>query len=162
MRSETSVPVRRRSAPVCAGRLVLTLVLCATPVAFAVFLFDAEHVFNPEWHPHAKFHGVQLAGSGVTLCLVGLWLLWRPSLEPMVSATAAASIPVLLWIADFYAPLVPGTDLAPDPDQPNTIMLPGGIEIYGNLLFATIMLVLCVVGLVLLRRRSASEDTRSV
>jgi uncharacterized protein DUF6640 len=137
------------------GRLVLSLVLVATILALFGFQWNGTHVFNPEWHPHARFHAVQLTGLATAASILGLWLLWRRSAEPRVAATVAAILPLVFWAGEFYALLVPGTDPAFDLDNPNTVDLPIGVAVYGNLLFAGLMVVLSIVGYLLAWRRPA-------
>ncbi|WP_100444677.1 DUF6640 family protein [Glycomyces xiaoerkulensis] len=148
---------RTRTNTSTAGRVLLTAALVATPAALAIFLFNADHAFNSQWHPHARFHGVQLAGFGITMSLLGLWLLWRRSAQPWVNAATGAATVLLLWIAEFYAFAVPGTGPAPDPDEPNTIDLLGA-TIYGNLLFAGLMVGLAAIGYGLILRRGRLAD----
>lgn len=39
-----------------AGRILLTIWLIVVPVSMGAFLFNGEHIGNPAWHPHARFH----------------------------------------------------------------------------------------------------------
>lgn len=119
------------------GRLLLSLVVLATVVAeigFTWIGWTGEHVFNPDWHPHARFHAAQLVGFGIALSLGGLWMVWRRSLEPRVAASAVAGALICLWGAEFFAFAVPGTSPSPNPAEPNTLQLLG-LAIHGNLLF---------------------------
>jgi hypothetical protein len=133
------------------GLVVLTLVQVATVLSVFGFQWNDTHVFDPEWHPHARFHIVQLMGFVTVVAVLSLWLLWRRSSEPLVGVTVATVAPLAFWAGEFYAQLVPGTSPAYDPRHPNTVEL-DGITVYGNLLFAGLMIVLAVVGFSLVLR----------
>jgi hypothetical protein len=132
-----------------AGRAVLTIPLAAGVIAFAAFQWNTTHVFNPKWHPHARFHAVQLGLFFITLSGIGFWLLWGSTISPPTAAWLAAAVPVVFWGGEFAALLVPGTDPSPDPDNPNTFPL-FGARVHGNLFFSACMMTLSLVGSALL------------
>lgn len=141
------------------GRIILTFALIVTAVAMVAFLFNGDHIGNPAWHPHARFHGAQAAGIGIALSLLGLWLLWRRTTDHrpgMIAASVIAAIPPL---SEFGALLVPGTSPIPDATRPNTIPL-WGLEVPGNLIAFFAMLILIAVGLMLALRsvRSTGDE----
>jgi len=148
--------VERRPGASLAGRIILTIALVATPIAMVAFLFNGDHILNPAWHPHASFHGVQLAGIGVVMSLLGLWLLWRRR-DPIAGAIAAGVIAAAPPLAEFGALLVPGASPIPDAARPNTITL-GGFDVPGNLIAFAVMLVFIAVGLALSLRTSPSDS----
>lgn len=39
--------------------------------------WNATHVFNPKWTPHAKFHNAQTITLSVVTAGLTLWQLWR-------------------------------------------------------------------------------------
>lgn len=43
-----------------AARIILTIVLVAGVVASFVLDWSANHLLNPAWHAHARFHGALL------------------------------------------------------------------------------------------------------
>jgi hypothetical protein len=100
------------------ARIILTVVLAAQAISGFALDWTPNHLLNPLWHPHARFHGglllFFLAGASAT----GLWLLWRRSAEPHVGITAAALIAVSFWSPLLYAALlVPGSSAwAGNPD----------------------------------------------
>ena len=141
------------------GRGILTFALIVTPVAMVAFLFNVDHIGNPAWHPHARFHGAQAAGIGIALSLLGLWLLWRHTTDPRPGPISAAVIAAIPPLSEFGALLVPGTSPIPDATRPNTIPM-GGLEVPGNLIAFAAMLILIAVGLMLALRslRPAGDE----
>lgn len=130
------------------GRLLLTLVLLATIVAeigFTWIGWTGEHIFNPAWHPHARFHAVQLSSFVILLSLMSLWLVWQRSLEPRIIILAVTALMVFFWGAEFIAAAVPGTSPNPILSEPNTFSL-FGFQVHGNLFFSTVMIALSVLG----------------
>jgi hypothetical protein len=127
------------------GRIVLTVALAAGIIAFIAFQWNTTHVFNPKWHPHARFHAVQLGLFFITLSGIAFWLIWGSSISPHTAAWLAAAVPVVFWGGEFAALLVPGTDPSPDPEKPNTFPLLGA-HVHGNLFFSACMMILSILG----------------
>ena len=130
------------------GRLVLSLVLAGTVAAVIGFQWNGSHLFDPDWHPHARLHAAQLTVSVAAMSVVGLWLVWRRSPEPHVGALVVAAAAISIWGSEFLALLVPGTSPSPDPADPNTFRLLG-FEVYGNLFFSGVMIALSVLACLL-------------
>lgn len=130
------------------GRLLLSLVLVGSVAAVFGFTWNESHVFNPEWHPHARFHAAQIMGIASAGSAVGLWLVWRSSAEPGVATLAVAAAAVCFWGAEFFAFFVPGTSPSPDLVNPNTFSLLG-FEVYGNLFFSGAMIASSVLACLL-------------
>ncbi len=59
------------------GAWIITLVALFTIVAPFVADWNATHIYNPRWTPHAKFHNAQTMLLGVGLGLSALWFVWR-------------------------------------------------------------------------------------
>jgi hypothetical protein len=99
------------------ARLLLTAVLLGGATASFVLDWSANHLLNPAWHGHARFHGALLLFLLAGVSLTGVWLLWRRSKEPNVAITAAALISASFWTPLFYITyLLPGsTAWAGDP-----------------------------------------------
>jgi hypothetical protein len=112
------------------------------------FLLDwsPNHLLNPAWHPHARFHGALLlfllAGASGTC----LWLLWRNSPEPQVALIASAAISSAFWAPFFFVTfLLPGSTLwAGDPASVPHI---AGHRYFPNVAVAALFLVLIAVSL---------------
>jgi hypothetical protein len=132
-----------------AGRIVLTLVLGGGMIAFVRFQWNTTHVFNPKWHPHARFHAVQLGLFFIALSGIALWLLWGSDVSVPTAAWLAAAVPFVFWSGEFVALLVPRTDPSPDLDNPNSFVLHGR-HVHWNLLFGAVMMFLSLLGSVLL------------
>jgi hypothetical protein len=91
------------------GKYLLTFVLAAQAVLGFVLDWRENHLLNPLWHGHARFHGGLLLFLLAGVSATGLWLLWRKSPEPQVGATAAALISLSFWTPFLYvAAIVPG------------------------------------------------------
>jgi hypothetical protein len=122
------------------GRWLLTLVLVGGALMSFAFDWSGNHLLNPLWHPHARFHSAILlflfAGAGG----VGAWLLWRPSKEPRVAFHAASLISLSYWTPYFYVPYVlPGASYwAGVPGHEPRVM--------GNIVYPNLVVVgLCVL-----------------
>ena len=91
------------------GKYLLTLVLVAQVVMGFALDWSSNHLLNPEWHPHARFHGALLLFLLAGVSGTGLWLLWRQSKEPEVALKAAALISLSFWTPFLYiGSIVPG------------------------------------------------------
>jgi hypothetical protein len=84
------------------SRALLTLVLAATTVASFVLDWSPNHLLNPLWHPHARFHGALLLFLLAGVCGTGIWLMWRRSNEPEIGIRAAALLSLSFWTPLFY------------------------------------------------------------
>ena len=107
------------------------------------FVLDwrSNHLLNPLWHPHARFHGALLLFLLAGVSVMGTWLLWRRSMEPEVAFKVAAAISVAYWTPLFYIPfLLPSsTWWAGRPGAEPRI---DGMVIYPNLVVAALVLLL--------------------
>jgi Family of unknown function (DUF6640) len=123
------------------ARLLMTFVLMGGSIASFILDWRSNHLLNPLWHPHARFHGALLLFflAGVSLCAT--WLLWRKSREPHLAFTIAALISVSYWTPLFYIPyLLSGSSWwAGIPGHEPRI---GGQIVYPNLVVAGVMLAL--------------------
>ncbi|MGW0178822.1 DUF6640 family protein [Nocardia sp. NPDC003345] len=69
----------------------------------------AQHAFNPNWPPHAKFHDAQYMAMTVLLGLIGLALTLRPGRAPRARTLCAAAVVSTPWLGMVAALLFPGT-----------------------------------------------------
>ena len=92
------------------GKIVMTLVMTATTVASFVLDWTSNHLLNPQWHPHAKFHGALLLFMLAGVSSTAIWLMWRKSGEPHVAVRASALLSLSFWTPLFYITTVlPGS-----------------------------------------------------
>ncbi|GCE14825.1 DUF6640 family protein [Tengunoibacter tsumagoiensis] len=68
-----------------------------------------QHIYNPNWPPHAKFHNGQTIFLGVFLGLMALWLLWYPGSNLQMQFHLAVVVAALYWLSMLGAMLLPGT-----------------------------------------------------
>ena len=127
------------------GRLLLTFVLIGGSLMSFLLDWRKNHLLNPLWHPHARYHSAILLFLFAGVSIVSTWLLWRSSREPEVAFAAAALISLAYWTPFFYVPyLFPGASYwAGIPGHEPHI---AGIIVYPNLLVVTIFVVLTVIG----------------
>ena len=132
------------------GKFILGFVLVVGAVISTAVDWNATHLFNPEWHPHARFHDALflLLLDGATLIV--LWLLWRPSREPGAALLAATLFALAVWTPFFYIEaLIPGTSLLATPDVP--MLKLGSLLVPPNLAIAIVLAALALVGYFLAR-----------
>ena len=136
------------------GKLLMTFVLVGGTVSSFFLDWSANHLLNPAWHPHARFHGglllFFLAGSSA----IGVWLLWRKSNEPEIAFRAAALISLSFWSPLFYvASVLPGS--TPWAGKPGSMPRIAGEVVYPNMVVAGVFLLLTAAAYWLARRGPA-------
>lgn len=133
---------------ILAGRTLLTFVLAATTLVSFVLDWSPNHLLNPLWHPHARFHGALLLFMLAGVSGTAIWLLWRKSNEPEVALRAAALLSLSFWTPLFYiTSVLPGSTSwagAPEADP----RLRGGL-VTPNLIVAAVFVLMTVTGLLL-------------
>src|SRR3954453_9392441 len=99
------------------GKLLMTFVLVLGAVLGFALDWSENHLLNPLWHPHARFHGALLLFFLTGVSATGVWLLWRESKEPEVALKVATLISLSFWTPFSYATfLLPSSTLwAGDP-----------------------------------------------
>jgi hypothetical protein len=127
------------------GKLVLSFVLVVGAVVSTAVDWNTTHLFNPAWHPHARFHDALFLLFLDAMSLVVLWLLWRPSKEPEVAIKVAALFSAAVWTPFFYIEaLIPGTSLLAADNVP--VLKVAGMTFPPNLIIAAVLFLLTVVG----------------
>src|SRR4030081_2085201 len=92
------------------GRIMMTIVLALTTILSFILDWAPNHLLNPLWHPHAKFHGALLLFLLAGVCGTSIWLLWRMSSEPEIAVRVAACVSLSFWTPLFYiTSLLPGS-----------------------------------------------------
>lgn len=139
------------------GKLLLTFVLTIQTILGFVLDWSGNHLLNPLWHPHAKFHGALLLFLLAGVSITGVWLLWRRSREPEVATKVSALISFSFWSPFFYITfLLPGS--TPWAGNPSSVPHIAGYVFYPNILVAGIFLVLTAAAWYLCRA-PASDKT---
>ena len=126
------------------GKYLLTFVLAAQAVMGFVLDWRENHLLNPLWHGHARFHGGLLLFLLAGVSGTGLWLLWRESKEPGVAVTAAALISLSFWTPFLYiGAIVPGA--TPWVGLADSVPHIAGYTFYPNIAVAVLFQVLTAV-----------------
>lgn len=135
------------SAPPRVSKVLLTISATVTLVVPAIADFNATHVKNPLWAPHARLHGAALLLVNVVCGAIALYLVWGRYAErgSRLAVTIAAALPALCWGALFAALLFPGTSSWPDGVSEKT-------PVNGNLVVAGAVVVMCALALIFDRR----------
>src|SRR2546430_13631168 len=111
---------RIRIAKIRIAKVLMTFVLLGGSLLSFVLDWSPNHLLNPLWHPHARFHGALLLFMLAGMSGTAIWLLWRKSNEPRVALRAAALLTLSFWTPLFYiAAVLPGSTSwagAPDAD----------------------------------------------
>ncbi|PWH06435.1 acetyltransferase [Brachybacterium endophyticum] len=104
---------------ITAGKTLLTFTALWAGTGPYVFDWNATHIHNPEWPPHAKFHNAQTMSLGAALggaALTALWGRGQWSRGRLQVATTAAS---MYWATQLAASAYPGVALADPPARPS-------------------------------------------
>lgn len=126
------------------AKILLSVLVVVSTLVSVVVDWNSSHVFNPDWHPHGRFHDVMLLTLLVGLVPLLLWLLWRSSSEPEVAVKVTTAILVLFWGSFYVNLLIPGTSPAANLEEspPSLLSLP----LYPNMVVAAIIIILSLIG----------------
>ncbi len=131
----------------------MTFVLVTQAILGFVLDWSPNHLLNPEWHAHARFHGALLLFLLTGVSGTGLWLLWRQSKEPEVALKVAALISFSFWTPFFYVTyLLPSATLWAGPR--GAVPHIAGWTFYPNVAVAALFLLITATALQLSRRRA--------
>jgi hypothetical protein len=127
------------------GKLILTVVLIGGALMSFFLDWRPNHLLNPLWHPHARYHTAILLFLFAGVASVATWLLWRPSREPNVGFAAASLISFSYWTPFFYVPsfLPEASYWAGVPEHEPRI---SGMIIYPNLIVVALFVLLTATG----------------
>jgi hypothetical protein len=127
------------------GRILLTFVLIGGAAMSFILDWRANHLLNPLWHPHARYHAAILLFLFAGVACVGTWLLWRSSREPEVAFTTASLISLAYWSPFLYVPwFLPGASYwaGKAGHEPRWM----GMIIFPNLIVITVFMALTAAG----------------
>lgn len=125
------------------AKILLSVLVVVSTLVSVIVDWNSSHVFNPDWHPHGRFHDVMLLTLLVGLVPLLLWLLWRRSPEPEVAVKVTTAILVIFWGSFYVNLLVPGTSPAAFTGElPPSLF---GVPLYPNMVIAAIIIILALV-----------------
>ena len=113
-----------------------------------------QHMKNPRWPPHAKFHNGQSILMGLGLGILALVILFGPQPLGVNGLLIAAIISSLYWVSILIVRIFPGTAWA-DPEFEPTTPKPLGLHPQQLIGFVLVGLLLAAVVLAFLSNRSA-------
>src|SRR5216684_2920169 len=128
------------------AKIIMTILLAAGSVSSFMLDWSPNHLLNPLWHPHARFHGALLLFLLAGVSGTSIWLLWRKSTEPEIAVRVAACVSLSFWTPLFYiTSLLPGSTswagaTDKDPRLTGSLFTP-------NMVVAALFVLLSVVGL---------------
>jgi hypothetical protein len=92
------------------GRLIVSAVAIFTAVIPYVADWNATHIFNPRWTPHAKFHNAQTMAFAAVLGVLALVYVWRrgASGDDRGNIIVGGIFAGLYWVTQGMAHFYPG------------------------------------------------------
>lgn len=129
------------------GRGLLTFVALFTAIAPFIADWNATHIYNPNWPPHAKFHNGQTMAMGVLLGLAALYFLWRRRGAQSTNLLAAVILLVVYWASQMAAFLFPGVSYI----DPEFVGPAGMAAVAPQFILECVALAIIAIGSLLLR-----------
>jgi hypothetical protein len=83
----------------------------------------AQHIKNPQWPPHAKFHNAQSILMGVALGALAILILFQRSPVSKSRLLLSALLSSVYWVCIFAAPIFP-EQLSATPSSLQQILFP--------------------------------------
>jgi hypothetical protein len=106
----------------------------------------AQHIKNPRWPPHAKFHNAQSILMGFALGALTIAILFQRSPVSKSRLLLSALLASIYWLCIFAAPVFPGTAFS-DPEfapiTPAPFGVPGQLFI-GFILVGILLAAVCL------------------
>jgi hypothetical protein len=82
---------------------------------FVIPITAKQHIYNPNWPPHAKFHNGQTISLGILLGILSLFLLFRTEGDHWFQFILSTITASYYWLSLIFAGWFPYTDWV-DPD----------------------------------------------
>jgi hypothetical protein len=118
------------------SRLIFVLLAILLPLGSHLADFNRTHIFNPNWPPHAKFHGGQTLMFSWLLGICSVFFSWRKSEDRLTTILAASFFAAVYWIAQIGAIFYPGTAVFdPDTITPASVLMGIPGQIYAEAFF---------------------------
>jgi DMSO/TMAO reductase YedYZ heme-binding membrane subunit len=126
------------------AKAILSFVLLFGSIMSFFLDWSGNHLLNPLWHPHAKFHSAILLFLFAGVALTATWLLWNSAVEPKIAIKTAAALSASYWTPFFFVPyLLPGSSYwAGIPGHEPHLR---GMVFYPNLLVVGLFLLLTLI-----------------
>lgn len=136
------------------ARRIVAAVALFTAVSPFLVDWNFTHIYNPDWPPHAKFHGGQTVFLGALLGALALWVLYRRRGDDLERIRDAAVLASLYWVSQALAIFTPGAAFF-DPEVRRMIPEIGGVR--PNQLWLDAAILALLAGAVLLARRGRAR-----
>lgn len=104
----------KRNLTLISGQLLFTVIALFNAVSPFAADWNASHIYNPAWPPHAKFHNAQTMAMAVLLALSTLYFAWSKR-QQHGSVAAVAVTAAMYWATQALGFLFPGVAWT-DPD----------------------------------------------
>ena len=138
------------------ARFLMTAVLLGGSILSFVLDWSPNHLLNPLWHPHARFHGALMLFLLAGISALGTWLLWRRSPEPDLGFKIGLGIAIAYWTPLFYIPfLLPSSTWWAG--RPGAEPHLDGVVIYPNLIVALVFLLMSLFAFWLSRQALSKQ-----
>jgi hypothetical protein len=135
-----------------ASRVIFTVLGILLPVGAHLADYNATHVFNEHWPPHAKFHTGQTLSFSIMLGLLTMVFAWRRTSDRITTVLATTGFCAVYWTSQAFAIFYPGTAFF-DPQFDTPAAHPLGVPV--QLLVELVFLALTGVAAWLALRRKA-------
>ena len=99
------------------AKVVLTIAAAYGGVGSYIADWNATHIHNPAWPPHAKFHNAQSMSLGAALLLITAGVLWRRPALSRAELGLGAVLASTYGATQLSALLYPGTALVDPPSR---------------------------------------------
>lgn len=105
-----------------------------------------QHLKNPAWPPHAKFHNAQTILLGIGLGALTVVLVAMPTGSLRLHLIEASCTASLYWLSMLFAPIFPGTAWI-DPEFEESTLSPLSLHPQQALAICVLALVMIALGI---------------